>query len=43
LVKKPPAIENGFTSQFTKTVTNRPVGRRPTPRIDGRSIFSIIG
>lgn len=37
------AIENGLTSQFTKRVTNRPVGRRPTPRIDAKSIFSIIG
>ena len=37
------AIENGFTSQFTNSVTNRPRGRRPTLRIDPKSTFIIIG
>ena len=37
------AIENGFTSQFTNSVTNRPSGRRPTLRIDPKSTFIIIG
>ena len=36
-------MENGFTSQFTNRVTSSPFGRRPTPRIDAKSIFSIIG
>ena len=37
------AIENGFTSQFTTRVTASPPGRFPTPRIDAKSILSIIG
>src|SRR5688572_28602675 len=37
------AIENGFTSQFTNSVTNRPRGLRPTSRIDPKSTFIIIG
>ena len=37
------AIENGFTSQFTNSVTNRPRGRRPTCRIAPKSTFIIIG
>src|SRR5512139_2658436 len=37
------AIENGFTSQFTNSVTNSPRGRRPTLRIDPKSTFIIIG
>jgi hypothetical protein len=37
------AIENGLTSQFTTSVTARPPGRFPTPRIDAKSIRSIIG
>ena len=37
------AIEKGFTSQLTKSVTKRPRGFRPTPAIDFKSIFSIIG
>ena len=37
------AIENGLTSQLTKSVTRSPRGLRPTLRIDRRSILSIIG
>ena len=37
------AIENGFTSQFTNSVTKRPRGRRPTSRMAPKSTFIIIG
>jgi hypothetical protein len=37
------AIENGLTSQLTKSVTNSPRGRRPTSRIAPKSTFIIIG
>jgi hypothetical protein len=37
------AMEKGFTSQFTKSVTRIPRGRRRTPKTLPRSIFSIIG
>ena len=37
------AMEKGFTSQLTTRVTPRPAGRLPTPRIDAKSILSIIG
>jgi hypothetical protein len=37
------AIENGFTSQFTKSVTSSPRGFLPTFRIDAKSTFIIIG
>jgi hypothetical protein len=37
------AIENGFTSQFTKSVTNRPRGRRPRREWRAKSTFIIIG
>ena len=37
------AMEKGFTSQFTTSVISRPFGRRPTPRMDAKSIRSIIG
>ena len=37
------AIENGFTSQLTKSVTNRPRGRLPTCRMEAKSTFIIIG
>jgi hypothetical protein len=32
-----------LTSQFTNSVTNSPLGRRPTLRIDPKSTFIIIG
>jgi hypothetical protein len=37
------AIENGLTSQFTKSVTKRPRGRRPTLRIAPKSTFITMG
>ncbi len=37
------AIENGFTSQFTNSVTRIPPGRRRTPSMLEKSILSIIG
>ena len=37
------AIENGLTSQFTKSVTRRPFGFFRTPRMLVKSILSIIG
>ena len=36
-------MEKVFTSQFTKSVTAMPLGRRPTPRTLVRSIRSIMG
>ena len=37
------AIENGFTSQLTNSVTSRPRGRFPTSRMAPKSTFIIIG
>src|SRR5574341_1700256 len=37
------AMENGFTSQLTKSVTRSPRGFRPTFRIAAKSTFIIIG
>ncbi len=37
------AIENGLTSQFTKSVTQRPFGFFRTPAMLVKSILSIIG
>src|SRR5687767_765836 len=37
------AIENGFTSQFTKSVMSNPDGLRPTSLSEDRSTFIIIG
>ncbi len=37
------AIENGFTSQLTTSVTISPLGRFRTPRIEVKSTLSIIG
>ena len=37
------AIENGFTSQLTNSVTSSPRGRCPTPRMAPKSTFIIIG
>ncbi len=37
------AIENGFTSQLTNSVTSRPRGRRPTLRMAPKSTFIIMG
>ena len=37
------AIENGFTSQFTNSVTSSPRGRLPTLRMEVKSTFIIIG
>ncbi len=37
------AIEKGFTSQFTNSVTRSPRGRRPTFRTAVKSTFIIIG
>ena len=36
-------MENGFTSQFTASVTASPAGRRPTLRMDVKSTFIIMG
>src|SRR3990170_3928019 len=36
-------MENGFTSQLTKSVTRSPRGLRPTFRIAAKSTFIIIG
>ena len=37
------AIENGFTIQFTSSVTRSPAGRLPTLRTAEKSTFIIIG
>ena len=37
------AIENGFTSQFTNSVTSKPFGRFAIPPIAPKSTLSIIG
>jgi len=37
------AIENGFTSQFTNSVTSRPRGLWPTFRMAAKSTFIIMG
>src|ERR1022692_4571362 len=37
------AMENGFTSQFTTNVTNRPAGRLRTFRMLGKTTFIIMG
>ena len=37
------AIEKGFTSQLTASVTARPAGLRPTLRMEAKSTFIIIG
>ncbi len=34
---------NGLTSQFTKHVMSRPLGRLPTPGTDAKSTLSIMG
>ena len=36
-------MENGFTSQFTTSVTARPAGLRPTLRMAPKSTFIIMG
>ncbi len=37
------AMLNGFTSQFTNSVTPSPLGLRAMPPIAPKSTFSIIG
>jgi hypothetical protein len=37
------AMENGFTSQFTMSVTTKPAGLLPTLRMAGKSTFIIMG
>jgi hypothetical protein len=37
------AMENGFTSQFTNSVTTSPAGFRPTLRMAVKSTFIIMG